>query len=85
MTADPRNRPGALLAPTPTLALAYERIAELRAAAERDRLVQAAGAPAPADRARRAWPSGLVAALRDSLATLIPSGAVRRERACPTC
>ena len=82
MTARPSTHSAALL-PSPSLALAHERIAELRAAAEhagRARIARTV-------RGRTvAWPGGFVAALRDSLATANPARLVGRNgQVCPTC
>jgi hypothetical protein len=67
---------------SPSLAVAHERIAELRAAAQRAELVRAA-------RSRRrapVWPAGVVSALRESLAGVLPSSrAVAGCQPCPTC
>jgi hypothetical protein len=66
----------------PSLALAHERIAVLRAEAERDRLVRAARGP----RRRLSWSAGVVAALRESLAGSLPaSRRVARRQTCATC
>jgi hypothetical protein len=65
----------------PSLALAHERIATLRAEAEHGRLVRAAS-----PRRGTSWPGAVVAALRESLAGSIPvSRAVARRQPCPTC
>jgi hypothetical protein len=70
------------LPPSLSFALAQERVAELRARAEHAQLVRTA-------RGRRrspAWPAGVAAALRDSIASSVPSrGARRRGEPCPTC
>lgn len=68
-----------------SLVLAKERVAELRAEAERSRQVRAARA-AHAPRRTPAWPAGLVAALRASLTGSSPGPRnVARRRPCPTC
>ena len=79
MTARP-STPSAVLLPSPSLTLAHERIAELRAAAEHHERASIAR------RRKVAWPAGFVAALRDSLATAIPARRGRRTgQPCPTC
>ena len=66
----------------PSLALAHDRIATLRAEAERGRQVRAARSP----RRGPSWPAGVIAALRASLAGSLPaSRAVARREPCPTC
>ena len=65
----------------PSLALAHERIATLRAEAERGRQVRAGRSPR-----RPSWSAGVVAALRESLSGSLPaSRAVARREPCPTC
>lgn len=66
----------------PSLALAHERIAVLRAEAEHDRLVRAARGP----RRGPSWAAGVVALLRESLAGSLPaSRPLARRQPCPTC
>jgi len=66
----------------PSLALAYDRIAVLRAEAEHGRLVRAARSP----RRRPWWSAGVVAALRTSLAGSLPaSRPFARHQPCATC
>jgi hypothetical protein len=66
----------------PSVALAQERIAALRAEAERGRLTRAARGP----RRGPSWSAGVVAALRQSLAGSLPaSQTVTRRQPCPTC
>ena len=66
----------------PSLALAHERIAMLRAEAERGRLVRAARPP----KRGPSWSAGVVTALRESLAGWLPaSRTVARRESCPTC
>ena len=66
----------------PSLALAHERIAALRAEAERGRLMRAPRGP----RRGPSWSAGVVAALRESLARSLPNSRTVPERQpCPTC
>jgi hypothetical protein len=68
---------------SPSMAFAQERVAELRAAAEHARAVRSARGP----RRTAPWPDLVVAALRDSLGTALPTprrGAARCKP-CPTC
>jgi len=66
----------------PSLALAHERIAMLRAEAERGRLVRAARSP----KRGPSWSARVAAALRESLGGSLPtSRRVARREPCPTC
>ena len=65
----------------PSLALAHERIAELRTEADRARLPRAARGP----RHGASWPTNVVTALRASLAGALPSRPEARRQPCATC
>ena len=66
----------------PSLALAHERIAALRAEVERDRLARAARG----SRRGPSWSAGVVAALRESLAGSLPALRTEaRRQPCATC
>lgn len=74
------SRPQPVLPRSLTEAATAARLAELRADAEREQLVR----QLRSTRSRPRWPASVAAALRESLAGVLPVGAERREP-CPTC